>query len=103
MTGTDRPAGWAKIFACCGNSIDESTLDHPPQPLGGGAGGDGGQSVVTEDESESVSSDSSLDAVLDQMGSSTAGSSLLGNSPTSCPCEDAMPLESAKRDTSNDS
>jgi len=40
MTGTNRPAGWAKFFAFCGNCIDESTLDHPPQPLGWGAGGE---------------------------------------------------------------
>jgi len=112
MTGIDRPAGWSSFFACCGNSIDESTLDHPPRALGGGSSG--GQSVVTEDESDSVStSDSSLDAILDQVGSTAAhmgsgsvaagDSSTTGYSPASCPSEDAMLLESAKRDTSNDS
>jgi len=68
-----RGSGWANFFTCCGDSTELPTLAPP----------DLGESAVTDDESESVSSRGSLDAILDH----------------SCALEDAMLLETAKRDT----
>jgi len=94
----DRPTGsWGNFFACCGNSIDESTLDHPPRLHHTLHGED--VDVVTEDESESVSSACSLDDILDQVATPADKCTPILESPISCASEDAMLLETAKRDT----
>jgi len=79
---TPEGGGWGNIFSCCGPSAEEFATETPAV-----------ESVVTDDESD-ASSAGSLDALLDDTNVSGSGDTM-----QSCPSDEAMLLESAKRDS----